>query len=651
MLVDEFQDTNAVQYELMCLMASATGHVSVVGDPDQSIYSWRNAEVGNLEKMYTDFSGLHRVLLEENFRSTKAILDASLKLVRQDTERIDKGLFTTKGAGAPVSFRSFPSADLESEYIALEIQRHVLLAQPLLSYSDVCILLRYNALSRSLESALQRLRIPYRVMGGPKFFDRAEVKDLLAYLLLVDNKAYTPALLRIINVPRRGIGAKSIKDLAELAQKHGLAVLDCVDQMVDGNAALSAGIRPTVLQGLKKLGTTLRRLREAAHEGMPVPDLLQLLISEVDFETHLKREEDYASRWENVQELISFAASCDTGLYDTQDSWGEEGGDEPAPKRTRTDAAPTPLRIFLENSMLASDTAAGVDGNEMVTISTCHAAKGLEWPVVFVPAVEEGIFPFYRSVTADEQREERRLLYVAMTRAATNLYLSHTRRRLVAGEWHSRTLSHFLAPLIPKARSGTQRPGAPRHQVVDWCFGVPDVGSAFEDVASVLQRPMPEQDTLRQNKTAYDASATARRLSEMHEDESKPETKPSSPMYTSAPRPASSGFASALNSLGSSALSGTRQGNVRAANPLPSQLGKPGRSLGLRRGPTPAAPSSGASLSRPSASGATPPSRPGLSTPTLSKPDLSTPSLIRSAPRTLGTRRPLPKLDHEKRHD
>ena len=250
MLVDEFQDTNAVQYELMCLMASATGHVSVVGDPDQSIYSWRNAEVGNLEKMYSDFPGLHRVLLEENFRSTKAILDASLKLVRQDTERIDKGLFTSKGAGAPVSFRSFPSADLESEYIALEIQRHVLLAQPLLSYSDVCILLRYNALSRSLESALQRLRIPYRVMGGPKFFDRAEVKDLLAYLLLVDNKAYTPALLRIINVPRRGIGAKSIKDLAELAQKHGLAVLDCVDQMVDGNAALSAGIRPTVLQGL-----------------------------------------------------------------------------------------------------------------------------------------------------------------------------------------------------------------------------------------------------------------------------------------------------------------------------------------------------------------------------------------------------------------
>lgn len=580
-LVDEFQDTNAVQYELMRLMASASGHVSVVGDPDQSIYSWRNAEVGNLAKMAHDFPGLRQVFLEENFRSTQAILDASIKVMRQDTQRIDKGLHTAQGKGAPVSFHTFPSAEEEAEYIALEIQRSVKLAQPMLTYADVCILLRFNALSRMLEAALQRQGIPYRVMGGPKFFDRAEVKDLLAYLLLVDNPAYTPALLRIVNVPRRGVGVKSVRDLSALAERHGLSLYACVKQLVDGNAALGAGVRASVVQALSGLLRTVRRLRNAAHEGMAVHDLLQLLVTELDFQAHLRREEDAESRWQNVQELISFAASCDTGLYH------DDTADEPPTKRVRTDpdAAPTPLRTFLENSMLASDTAAGVEANDKVTISTCHAAKGLEWPIVFVPAIEDGTFPFYRSVTPEEQREERRLLYVAMTRAATNLYLSNTARRLVAGEWQSRSLSVFLAPLIPKAQRGSQDVGAAN--AIEWCFGSPDIQSALADMAAVLQRPLPDAGALQANAQAFRSSPMARRLALL-----EGEAQTSRPSYTApaqlspAPPPVRSagGFASALNALSSAALpSGPGQTNVKASYRAPSQLARPGRSLGLRR--------------------------------------------------------------------
>lgn len=612
-LVDEFQDTNAVQYELMRLLSAASGHVSVVGDPDQSIYSWRNAEVGNLAKMCTDFPDVRRVFLEENFRSTQSILDAAIKVMRQDTQRIDKDLHTAQGRGAPVTFHTFASADEEAEYIALEIQRNVDLARPMLTYADVCILLRFNALSRALEAALQRQRIPYRVIGGPKFFDRAEVKDLLAYLLLVDNPAYTPALLRIINVPRRGIGAKTVQDLEALAAQHGLTLHACIEQLVDGNAALGAGVRASVVQALQTLVRTLRRLRTAAHEQTPVCDLLQLLVTELDFQTHLRRDDDAESRWQNVQELISFAASTDTGgLYEEEEEGGVEHDDDtvkadgadadalegeghdaaaagtpPAKRRRTADTSPTPLRRFLENSMLATDTAAGVEDSAKVTISTCHAAKGLEWPVVFVPAVEEGTFPFYRSVTPDEQREERRLLYVAMTRAATNLYLSATARRLVAGSWQSRSVSAFLAPLLPPSQRGSQPPGTP--DGIAWCFGAPDVQHALPDAAALLRRTCPDAAALAANARAFAATPAARRLAALEGAARAP------PMHTelgagSAPRPAppprgSGSFASALNALSSSALAQHNPGgNVRAAVRPPSQLAHPGRSLGVRRG-------------------------------------------------------------------
>ncbi|WFD00314.1 DNA helicase [Malassezia yamatoensis] len=632
-LVDEFQDTNAVQYNLMRCMASASGHVSIVGDPDQSIYSWRNAEVGNLEKMLDDFPNVRRVYLEENFRSTQAILDASIKVMRQDTLRIDKNLHTAQGIGAPVSFHTFSSAESEAEYIALEIQRNVQLARPMIQYADICILLRFNALSRTLETAFQRQRIPYRVIGGPKFFDRTEVKDLLAYLLLVDNPTYTPALLRIINVPRRGVGVKSVKDLSELAHQYQIPLYSCIEQIVDGNTVFTAGMRGSVVSALQGLFRCLRKVKDAAYERMEVNELLQLLITELDYQTHLQREDDAESRWQNIQELISFAASTkisetpsddtplenssreynlvstpieslneshadakestwkpvdqsDTTTLDLQlgtDETLTDSDDGPTRKRVKVNPEdpPIPLRVFLENSMLATDTEAGVKDNDKVTISTCHAAKGLEWPVVFVPAVENGTFPFYRSVSPDEQREERRLLYVAMTRAATNLYLSYTTRRLVAGEWQNRSLSTFLAPLL--SRSQTSSNSSDSKNSIDWCFGQPDIVGALKDAAKVLHRDVPDEQQLKSNQAEFSASTISRRLS-MIAAEWKPVrdtnearlSQTSCVFQESKPRQqAPGGFASALNALSSSALSGGNNApNARAAFKPPSQINR-----------------------------------------------------------------------------
>ncbi|WFD44186.1 DNA helicase [Malassezia psittaci] len=643
-LVDEFQDTNAVQYDLMRRMASASGHVSIVGDPDQSIYSWRNAEVGNLEKMRDDFPNVRRVYLEENFRSTQAILEASIKVMRQDTLRIDKNLHTAQGVGAPVSFHSFSSAESEAEYIALEIQRNVQLARPMIQYADMCILLRFNALSRTLEAAFQRERIPYRVIGGPKFFDRTEVKDLLAYLLLVDNPTYTPALLRIINVPRRGVGVKSVRDLSELAQKHRIPLYSCIEQIVDGNTVFTAGVRGSVVSALQSLFRCLRKVKDAAHERMEVNELLQLLITELDYQTHLQREDDAESRWQNIQELISFAASTkmsetptdetsfensspnynsvsipseslqesraqvkndtmefvgksntNSGLQLGTDQTLTDTDNGPTRKRVKLDPedSPIPLRVFLENSMLATDTEAGVKDNDKVTISTCHAAKGLEWPVVFVPAVENGTFPFYRSVSHDEQREERRLLYVAMTRAATNLYLSHATRRLVAGEWQNRSLSTFLAPLLSRTQSSSD--SLANKKSIDWCFGQPDILDALKDAAKILHRDLPDKLQLKSNQAEFLASATSRRLSmiaaEWKSVRDSNDARLSQSYRVShdsrPPRQAPGGFASALNALSSSALSGgTNTMNARATFKPPSQIDRNsyGQSMNIHRG-------------------------------------------------------------------
>ncbi|KAJ7265966.1 P-loop containing nucleoside triphosphate hydrolase protein [Mycena haematopus] len=431
-LVDEFQDTNVTQYELMRAIAAPTsGCVTIVGDPDQSIYGWRSAEVGNLGKMRKDFVGTTQIFLEENYRSTGSILKASLAIVSQDESRIPKTLLTSHPSGTVPVLRSFPSEQAEANFIAVEIKRLVAFMGGVLRWGDFAILLRFSALSRAIESALQKEAIPSAVLGGHKFFERQEIKDILAYLQLVDNPNFTPALTRAINVPSRGIGEKSLSALADRAEKTKISLLEVIERIYDSN---QPDIKPAVKHKVGPFVKTVRTLRKLATEGASPPDLIQRLLELINYEDHLKRTQpEWESRWENVQELITFASDVehDVNLSDP----------DPAADSSSRD---TPLRLFLQASMLSSegDNQSEEDSKEKVAITTCHAAKGLEWPVVIIPAVEQGTFPFYRT---DDVQEERRLLYVACTRAQSLLYLSHVSKRKVGGETKTKDISEFIS--------------------------------------------------------------------------------------------------------------------------------------------------------------------------------------------------------------
>ncbi|KAG2070745.1 UvrD-helicase-domain-containing protein [Suillus decipiens] len=443
-LVDEFQDTNAVQYELMCCIAAASRCVTVVGDPDQSIYGWRSADVTNLGKMQNNFPNVAQIMLEQNYRSAGSILATSLAIISQgelcrrrkhftniftDTSRIAKTLHTDHPLGPLPMLRSFPTEHDEAAFIAWEISRMIAQSGGMLGFGDFAVLLRFNAISRTIENALQKEGIPNRMLGGHQFFERAEIKDILAYLQLVDNPHFEPAFSRAINIPSRGIGDKSLGEILSRAQTLKISPLTLVERIHD---SVIPDLKPPVKRKVQSFVDVIRSLKSSATHGMEPAQLISELTKLIEYQAHLKKSQpDWDTRWENVQELINFAsdATADTSNVPVVD------GDE-------SSSQDTPLRQFLQASMLSS---AGDESNEnddeKVSIATCHAAKGLEWPVVFVPA---GTFPFYRS---DDVHEERRLLYVACTRAQTSLYLTHTSKRKVAGIFKSRDLSEFISKI------------------------------------------------------------------------------------------------------------------------------------------------------------------------------------------------------------
>ncbi|KAL0574734.1 ATP-dependent DNA helicase srs2 [Marasmius crinis-equi] len=480
-LVDEFQDTNTTQYELMRAIALVRC-VTIVGDPDQSIYGWRSAEVGNLAKMRKDFPGTHQIFLEQNYRSTSSILKASIAIVEQDKSRIKKTLHASHPAGTTPVLREFETEQLEAAGIASEIKRLIAYTGSMLGYGDFVVLLRFNALSRSIESALQKEGIPNRVLKGHKFFERLEVKDLLAYLQLVDNPQFIPAFTRIINVPARGIGDKTLKELLSRGEKEKLSPLQIVEKIVDGR---TPDIKPPVKRKLGSFVSAIRTIRKLATEGSSPAVLIRKLYDVIEYEDHLKKTQpDWESRWENVQELITFASDVDADIKVDHDPEDEQNTD-------------TPLRLFLQASMLSSegDNESSEEDKKKVTISTCHAAKGLEWPVVIIPAIEEGTFPFYRS---DDMEEERRLLYVACTRAQSLLYMSHASTRKVGGDVKPRDLSTFVESVTEINPSlFTER--------------LPVISRAEREViARVLDRPDATEEEVRKSVDEY-TMKTARR--------------------------------------------------------------------------------------------------------------------------------------------
>ncbi|KAF8638307.1 hypothetical protein AX17_002327 [Amanita inopinata Kibby_2008] len=501
-LVDEFQDTNIIQYDLMRTIAYSSC-VTIVGDPDQSIYGWRSAEIGNLAKMREDFPGTQQIFLEENYRSTAAILRASLAIVAQDKTRIQKSLFTSHPSGKTPSLQCFQTEREEAAFIPVEIKRLAAYTGGLLRWGDFAILLRFNALSRAIESALQKEGIPCRILGGHRFFERVEVKDLLAYLHLVDNSDFYPAFVRAVNTPSRGIGEKTLVEIGSRADKSRISHLKVVEKIYDGKAP---DIKPALKRKVGSFIMTIRTLRDLATARTSPADILRRLIELIDYMDHLRKTQlDWETRWENVQELITFASEVDVDGLDTGPS-----------KQSQE----TPLRLFLQASSLSSegdnDTADNAEGR--VTISTCHAAKGLEWPIVMIPSVDDGTFPFSRS---DDVEEERRLLYVACTRAQGLLYLSYAQKRNVAGITRDRHRSTFISAVV----------GLYPDVFTDQ---IPQIDSNDRAViAGVLHRAVPDEESAAHRIAEFNDTMQERWNDEAATDE--PECRHTIPAKNTAP--------------------------------------------------------------------------------------------------------------------
>lgn len=433
-LIDEFQDTNIVQFDLMTLFSARHQRVTTVGDPDQSIYGWRSAEIKNLDRMQAQYPDTLLIHLEDNYRSSGAILLAASEIIEQDNNRPPRPILPTHCPGTVPVLRKLPTAEIEAKWIVLEITRVMGMTGTLMTHADFAILLRSASLSRHIEAAMGKAGIPYRVVGGQKFFDRVEIKILLDYLRVVSQPDNNDALSRIINVPARNIGMTTVKALLEEAEMRKTTLWALVRDSAQGKIKPRSKIST---QGERGMATFLNiilsirsRLLDTENPASP-EELLGLVIKRLEFRRFLEKyyENDHEGRWANVEELLVQAAEfCPTFV----DSHGPEDKDTlpqiEGLEQVKGNLAEEALSRFLANVALATELQRVDSKHEgdvqpimQVTISTIHAAKGLEWPVVFIPSAYDGSIPHSR---AEDTDEERRLLYVAMTRAQALLYLS-----------------------------------------------------------------------------------------------------------------------------------------------------------------------------------------------------------------------------------
>ena len=425
-LVDEFQDTNAAQYLLVRHLAKQHGNLCVVGDDDQAIYGWRGADVRHMLTFQNDFPGTKLVRLEQNYRSTQIILDAANGIISENTARLGKTLFTEQKGGQPVTLLSSADERDEAEWLANEYARRA--ADSDVAYEGMAILYRTNSQSRPLEEAFRFRGIPYRLIGAISFYERREVKDLLAYLRLIANPADDEAFLRVVNVPRRGIGDASLALLGRAAAGWQKPMLEAARR-----ASSVTDLRPNVREALSGVAALLDRLREAVGQADPAT-ALETILATTAYEQYLAEEgAEGMERIENVRELVAGAAA-----------WAEVQDPEAA------EGTGTPVERYLTQAALI--TPVDEDKNEPgVTLLTVHMAKGLEWPIVALAGLEDGLFPLGRSVEQPGGvEEERRLCYVGLTRARERLYLSWARTRYRNGRLELAKPSRFLAALPPQ---------------------------------------------------------------------------------------------------------------------------------------------------------------------------------------------------------
>lgn len=426
-MVDEYQDTNTAQFELIRLLALKYQNLCVVGDDDQSIYKFRGANIYNILNFEHHFPNATVIKLEQNYRSTQNILDAANAVIANNQGRKEKRLWTDNGAGDKITFEQLDTAAEEADFVARDIARRVRKGE--YQYKDCAILYRTNAQSRLFEERFITANIPYKIFGGVNFYARKEVKDLLAYLKTIDNGQDDLAVRRIINIPKRGIGAASINKVALYAQEQEISFYDalCVAEQVPGLGKAAAKIRLFVLfiQSMK-----------AKAKLLSVADLLQEVIETTGYVRELEAEgtDEAEARIENIDELISKAVDY---------AEGEE--------------APT-LNGFLENVALVADIDSFDENSDYVVLMTLHSAKGLEFPNVYLAGLEDGLFPSYMSITSDnsqaEIEEERRLAYVGITRAKKNLTITSARVRMVRGQTQYGKVSRFVREIPPELLSG-----------------------------------------------------------------------------------------------------------------------------------------------------------------------------------------------------
>lgn len=446
-LIDEFQDTNNVQYDLMCLFAQHQKKITIVGDPDQSIYGFRSAEIKNLKRMQQQYPETVVIILEENYRSSGSILLSALEVIEQDETRPAKKLLATHCAGVSPVLRRLPSSHDEATWIVMEIQRCRALTGHLLNYSDVAILLRSASLSRHIETILGRAGIPYRMVGGHRFFDRIEVKTILDYLRVINQPDHNDALIRIINVPSRKIGELTVKTLLEEAEAEKKSLWSFVLEVSRGDRRPKAKMTTQGQRGLEAftniIETSRRKLSFEEGSQYSLIDIVDDVLEKLSYKEYLRRvyPEDFEARWANVEELMAQASDMSAALA-RGDVLEEALPALDGVEQRQLSTSENMLGSFLANVALSTEAQradATSESVEQVTISTIHAAKGLEWPVVFIPSAYGGSIPHSR---AEDTDEERRLLYVGMTRAQALLYLSYPLRN---SQREQTTLSPFLA--------------------------------------------------------------------------------------------------------------------------------------------------------------------------------------------------------------
>jgi DNA helicase II / ATP-dependent DNA helicase PcrA len=475
-LVDEFQDTNLVQYNLVRQFAEATRNLTVVGDDDQSIYAWRGAEPRNLLDFDRDFPDATVIKLEHNYRSTQMILDAANGIIRHNRDRHEKALWTDQPGGDPIEIYQAGDERGEAYFVAQSIRR--LIDEGPMSPSDIAILYRTNAQSRVLEEHLRAARVPAKVVGAVSFFERKEVKDVIAYLRLLGNPGADSAFERVVNVPARGLGETSVDRLRGAARASNGGMLDAARLAARGDVA---GLGPQPRKKLQAFVELVDGLKDVIAGGASVAETIIQVVDRSGLRAKLEADEssDARDRLDNLAELVTIASDFDEESADAQS-----------------------IDAFLERISLSapSDNAGSA---ESVVLMTIHIAKGLEWPVVFITGLEDGLFPSLREREGQSEdlqlEEERRLAYVAITRARKQLVLTHARTRRVWGEVRLQGPSRFLDDLPPETlavkRRGEMTPRAPAIVNGNW-EAKRQKGNRFGrgSVRDELDQRMPDDD-------------------------------------------------------------------------------------------------------------------------------------------------------------